>query len=184
MALHRHKMQDSGAHATLLLECFIENEGRLLASTVYARKLCEIKQFREWRKILIDKEWLIWNESQLDKGIYYPGKKLVPYINKENMARKEIATRESVENLKKELDARIDAKASKNEFEMTKNKLALTSNKLEETSNRLEETNRTVMKIAKAVRDLQEAMIPPDSVAKMLRRERAAKRIADLARAN
>jgi len=133
--------------ATLILEAFMANDGRLLASTVYARGLCEDKQFREWRKNLIEKEWLIWSESQTDKGIYFPGKKLIPYINKEKTAQKELATRESVEKVRSDLDLKIDMKADRSEVLELKERMA----KFEEIACRLEAATGdpiTVEKIA------------------------------------
>ncbi len=134
LVLARAKFQTSGVLATLLLETFIEHDGRLLASTVYARGLCDEKQFREWRKNLIDKGWLVWSESQADKGIYFPGKKLVAYINKEKIAQKEMATRESVERLRSDLDSKIEMKADRSEVLELKKRMA----KFEEIACRLE----------------------------------------------
>jgi|GEM_PF-3335533 len=134
LVFSRAKFQLSGVLATLLLEMFIEHDGRMLASTVYARGLCEEKKFREWRKNLIDKGWLIWSESQEDRGVYYPGKKLLPYINKEKISQKEIATRESIEKLRTDLDAKIDAKADRSEVQDLKARMA----KFEEIARRLE----------------------------------------------
>lgn len=132
--LARAKFQMSGVLATLLLETFIEHDGRLLASTAYARGLCEERQFREWRKNLIEKGWLVWNESQSDKGIYFPGKKLISYINKEKIAQKEIATRESVEKVRSDLNSRIDTKADRSEVLELKARMA----KFEDIARRLE----------------------------------------------
>jgi hypothetical protein len=115
LALRKMGVPFHGAVATLLLEAFLEDSGRFMASTVYARGLCEEKQFRDWRKNLVDKGWLVWNESQVDKGVYFAGKKLIPYINKEKIAQKEIATRESVERLRSDLDSKIDTKADRSE---------------------------------------------------------------------
>ena len=146
-ALERQKIDKSGATATLILEAFMACDGRLLASTVYARKLCEEKQFREWRKNLIDKGWLLWSESQTDKGIYFPGKKLIPYINKEKIAQKEIATRESVEKVKADFDSKIDTKADRSEVLELKARMA----KFEEIAQRLETATGdpiTIKKIA------------------------------------
>ncbi len=134
LALRRAKQPFFGAHATFFLEVFLENDGRILSSTVYARGLCEDGQFRDWRKSLIEKEWIIWSESQADKGIYFPGKKLIPYINKEKIFQKEIATRESVEKLRSDLDSRIDAKADRSEVMELKERMS----KFEEIARRLE----------------------------------------------
>ena len=143
----RAKIPSSGALATLLLETFVEHDGRLLSSTVYSRGICDQKQFREWRKELIDKGWLIWSESQTDKGIYFPGKKLITYINKEKITQKEIATRESVERLRSDLDSKIDTKADRSEVIELKVRMA----KFEEIARRLEAATGdpiTVEKIA------------------------------------
>jgi hypothetical protein len=168
--LARAKFRSSGALATHLLETFIEHDGRMLAAAVYARGLCEENQFREWRKDLIDKGWLIWSESQQDKGVYFPGKKLITYINKEIHSREQVATRSSVERVRSDLDAKIDTKADRADFEKTKAELA--------------ETRNTIAKIAEAVRELQEAMLPPDTPEKRRRREKAASAIANHVRAN
>jgi hypothetical protein len=123
LALRKMGVPFHGAVATLLLEAFLENDGRLLASTIYARGLCEEKQFREWRKNLIDKQWLIWCETQTDKGVYFPGKKLILYINREKLAQKEIATRESVEKVQSTLFAKIETKADRSELEDLKKRM-------------------------------------------------------------
>ena len=109
VALRRGKIEKAGATSTLLLETFLEDGGRLKASKVYSRELCEEAHFMVWRKVLIQKEWLVWSESQADKGQYHPGKKLIPYINKEKSSQKEIVTKDEVpskadfNNLKLEL---------------------------------------------------------------------------------
>jgi hypothetical protein len=183
MALQRQKMPNSGAIATFLLESFLENDGRLLASTVYARGLCDEKQFRDWRKNLIDKQWIIWCETQTDKGVYFPGKKLMPYINKEKIAQKEIATRESVEKVRSDLDSKIEKKADRSELLETKQKLDITSKELQETKSKLEDTNRVVAKIAKAVRKLQQAKVPPIDDEKLAMQEQAAQELEEHTRA-
>jgi hypothetical protein len=179
----RSKFQSSGALATLLLETFIEHDGRLVASTVYARGLCDEKQFRDWRKNLIDKQWIIWCETQTDKGVYFPGKKLMPYINKEKIAQKEIATRESVEKVRSDLDSKIEKKADSSELLETKQKLDITSKELQETKSKLEDTNRVVAKIAKAVRKLQQAKEPPITDEKIAMQEQAAHELEEHTRA-
>jgi hypothetical protein len=96
LALKKSKLPNHGTTATLLLETFLENDGRLLASKVISLGLCEEGLFREWRKNFLDREWLKWSEAQTDKGQYYPGKKLLPYINKEKLLSKEIVTKDEV----------------------------------------------------------------------------------------
>jgi dGTP triphosphohydrolase len=173
----RSKIELSGATATLILEAFLEDRGRIIASKAVARGLCKEGEFWQWRKTLIEKGWLQWSESQQDKGQYFPGKKLMPYVNKEILAQKEIATRESVDKVRAE-------KADRSELEETKKKLEATSSKLEATSSRLEATNRALAEVAEAVRELQEASIPPDTLEKKRARERAMERIAARAAAN
>ncbi len=95
-ALRRANVSNYGMCATTLLEAFLEDSGRITASKVVARKLCNEGEFSFWRKQLIDKGWLIWSETQTDKGQYFPGKKLITYVNKEKMHSKEIVTKDEV----------------------------------------------------------------------------------------
>ena len=127
VALFRQKFALSGSISTVLLETFLENDGRILASKVVARGICEEGKFREWRKELIDKEWLKWSENQDDKGQYYPGKKLLPYINKEKLSSKEIVTKDEV--LSK------NEAATKLELDDVKEKLAKTDERLSKVEN-------------------------------------------------
>ena len=116
VALRRCKIEKAGATSTLLLETFLEDGGRLKASKVYSRELCEEAHFMVWRKLLIQKEWLVWSESQADKGQYHPGKKLIPYINKEKIAQKEIVTKD-------EVPSKADFNTLKQELSDTKNRV-------------------------------------------------------------
>jgi dGTP triphosphohydrolase len=177
VSIRRGGVLSPGATATLILEAFLEDRGRIVASKAVARGLCKEGEFWQWRKTLIEKGWLQWSQTQQDKGQYFPGKKLMPYVNKEILAQKEIATRESVEQVRAE-------KADRSEFQETKKKLEATSSKLEETSSKLEATNRALAEIADSVRELQEALIPPETPAKKKARERAMDRIAARATAN
>jgi dGTP triphosphohydrolase len=177
LALLRSGIELSGATATLILEAFLEDRGRIVASKAVARGLCKEGEFWQWRKTLIEKGWLQWSQTQQDKGQYFPGKKLMTYVNKEILAQKEIATRESVDQVRAE-------KADRSEFQETKKKLDATSSKLEETSSKLEATNRALAEIADSVRELQEALIPPETPAKKKARERAMDRITARATAN
>lgn len=115
-SLRRAKIDKYGLVSTLLLEAFLENEGRVLAAQVVARGICEEGKFREWRKELIDKEWIKWSETQMDKGQYFPGKKIINYINKEKIASKEMATKDEV--------------PSKAEFNTLKQELSDTKNRV------------------------------------------------------
>ena len=117
-ALRRANVLNYGVCATTLLEAFLEDSGRITASKVVARKICNEGEFSMWRKQLIEKGWLIWNETQSDKGQYFPGKKLMSYINKEKIASKEIVTKD-------EVLPRADA-ATRVELEAVKRKLDAT----------------------------------------------------------
>lgn len=117
-AIRRSKLPSYGAISTLILEAFLEDSGRLIASKVVSRGLCQEGEFSSWRKQLIDKGWLIWSEAQSDKGQYFPGKKLMPYINKEKLASKEIVTKD-------EVLSKADA-ATRVELEVVKKKLDAT----------------------------------------------------------
>ncbi len=149
LVLKRGGVQSHGSTATLLLETFVEDSGRLTASKVVARGLCKEGEFWSWRKSMIEKGWLNWSEQQPDKGQYFPGKKLIPYINKEKLYSKEIATKDEV--------------ASRAEFQ-----------DLKERMNRIEEV----------VQELKEAVAPPDTDEKRAMRERAARKLETLAKAN
>lgn len=170
IALRKINVMKPGAVATLLLEAFLEDGGRLPASKSVARGVCKEGEFGHWRKMLVEKGWLQWSETQQDKGQYFPGKKLMPYVNKEIIAQKEIATRESVEQVRAE-------KADRSELEATRKKL-------DETSSKLEATNKALAEIAEAVRELQEASIPPDNPQKAMTREKALSKISVRATSN
>jgi hypothetical protein len=94
VSLKRAGIPNSGATATLLLECFLNNHGDLKASLVEARGLCEAGKFKIWRDELITKGWLHYSIG--DYSRHSAGQKLVKYINKEKMLSSEIATTDEV----------------------------------------------------------------------------------------
>jgi hypothetical protein len=75
--------------------------------------------------MLVEKGWLVWSETQQDKGQYFPGKKLMRYINKEKLDSKEIVTRDEV-LLKKDAATREEQAATRAELEDVKKKLDAT----------------------------------------------------------
>ena len=83
--------------------------------------------------MLIQKEWLVWSESQADKGQYHPGKKLIPYINKEKTSQKEIVTKDEV--------------PSKAEFNILKDQLSNTKIELTDTKNRVTTIEESMKKV-------------------------------------
>lgn len=115
-ALRRGGIENAGIVSTLLLECFIEDGGRIQASKVVSRGVCVEGCFSEWRDSMVKSGWLAWSYAQTDKGMYHAGKKLVPYINKEKLTVKEIVTRD-------EVISKGEA-PSMEEFEVLKNKVA------------------------------------------------------------
>jgi len=154
-AMRRSGMKSYGALSTLILEAFLEDSGRLTASKVVSRSLCNEGEFSAWRRQLIDKGWLVWSETQTDKGQYFPGKKLLQYINKEKISSKEIVTKDEV--LPK------SEAATKEEFQALKARMS---------------------RIEDVVQELKKAVEPPDTEEKRLARERATARLDQLAKAN
>jgi hypothetical protein len=155
LVLKRASVPCHGKTATLLLETFIEDSGRLTASKVVSRGLCNEGEFSAWRKQLIEKGWLIWSETQSDKGQYFPGKKLMPYVNKEKISSRELVTKDEV--LPK------SEAATKEEFQALKARMS---------------------RIEDVVQELKKAVEPPDTEEKRLARERATARLDQLAKAN
>jgi hypothetical protein len=96
LLLSRSGIEKSGAVATLLLETFVEDGGRLPASKVVARGICEEGKFVSWREGMIRSGWLVWSQTQADKGQYFVGKKLARYVNKAKEETKEFVTRDEV----------------------------------------------------------------------------------------
>jgi hypothetical protein len=118
LVLKRAGVASHGKVATLLLETFIEDSGRLTASKVVSRGVCNDGEFSLWRKQMIEKGWLIWSETQADKGQYFPGKKLMSYINKEKMISKEIVTKDEVLS-KEDAATRVELEAVKRKLDAT-----------------------------------------------------------------
>lgn len=152
LALLRSKIEHSGAASTLLLEAFIEDSGRLTASKVVSRGLCQEGEFSQWRRKMVDGGWIVWSEIQSDKGQYFPGKKLIGYINKEKVSSKEIVTKDEV----------IPKEEAATKAELQELKIRM---------NRIED----------AVAELQKTYEPPETEEKRAARERAANRLSQLA---
>jgi hypothetical protein len=107
--MRRQKVKKSGNVATLLLEVFLEGNGKLRAAQVYEKNLCEKNQFYIWRKEMCDTEWLVFELTNDGKvARYYPGRKLKKYINKEKKINYELASTkdlyESEEATRKKFD--------------------------------------------------------------------------------
>jgi hypothetical protein len=116
LALKRAKINEAGATATLLLECFIESGGELKASAVETRELCPIGKFKVWRDELIAKGWLTYSIGSYSH--HSPGPKLLKYINKEKSTTFELATTDELRAVDKKHDktkADLEARLSKAE---------------------------------------------------------------------
>lgn len=130
IALRKLKMPNSGSVARVLLECFLEDGGRLQAAKVVARGICEEGKFSLWRDELVKNNWLVWSLSQMDKGHYHSGKKLLPYVNKEKLASREIVTREDILP-KEEIATKMELQQTQNELEAVKERLSKVEDAIE-----------------------------------------------------
>jgi hypothetical protein len=177
LKLLRMKLPHPGLLSTLLLESFLE-KGGIIPSRVYYGSEHEVKgkKYQKWIDELVQAEVIepFKSADSVRKGDdwvkFKPGKIIRDYINKEKSHQYEMASMMDLH----ELDQR---KADRSELDETKAKLDATSAKLDA-------TNRALAEIADAVRELQEASIPPDTPAKRKRREEATRRIAVRAHAN
>ncbi len=160
-ALRRAKVPNYGACATLLLECFLEDAGRLQASKVIARNVCEDSCFSQWRNEMIKGGWLVWNLNQHDKGQYFSGKKLIPYLNKEKFSSKEIATKD-------------DVVATRDEVVATRDEVA-------DLRFQVNSHEKRLAKIDEAVQELRLAVEPPETEEKRKTREKVAEKLSKLA---
>lgn len=122
LALRKESVSNQGSVARILLECFLEDGGRLQASKVVARGICEDGKFSLWRDELVKNNWLVWTVSQADKGQYYAGKKLIAYINKEKIASKEIVTRDDILP-KEQIASKIELENTQRELDAVKERL-------------------------------------------------------------
>ena len=150
-------MPNYGACANLLLECFLEDGGRLQASKAVAKKVCEEGRFSVWRDEMVKSGWLLWSQTQNDKGQYFSGKKLMLYLNKEKIFSKEIATKDDVIATRDEV---ADLRAQLNSHE------------------------ERFTKIDEAVQELRRAVEPPDTDEKRKAREKIAERLINLSAIN
>jgi hypothetical protein len=173
--LTRIGMNHPASLATLLLEAFLENGGRISARCYYGT-VHEIKgkKYQTWIDE-IRSFGIIDNYKREDiskKGDdwirYQPGQIIRQYINKEKIHQDEMASMKDVY----EAEARFDEKKA------DRSELAETKKQLAETSAKLATTNKAIEEIAEAVRELQLAMLPPDDEHKKLLREKATQKIA------
>ena len=167
-------LKSDSALATLCFDTALKNNGYLPKEAYYGTQF-EIKgvTYREWIDQL-KKSGIFTSYKDEDKAVeksdwirFRPGPVTLPYINKEKAQQEEIASMRDL----REVESRLDGKKADR-------------SDLDETKARLEETTKAIARIADAVRDLQEALLPPDSEEKKRRRDRAITEIARQSKAN
>jgi len=190
VALASGKYSSPGVLARLLLEAFLYEDGDINADWFVREKTCTKGGFTKLRDRLAKDGWINFRE---DTKKYFAGVRL-----RNNLEAVKAAKAVTFADLERKADksaldlkadkSDLDLKADRNEIDKKADRSELSQkadrSELEETRARLEETNRAMAKIADAVRDLQEAMLPPDTEEKRKRRERAAREIARQSRAN
>jgi hypothetical protein len=151
--------------ARLLLEAFIFDDGNITSDWFVREKVCLKGAFTRLRERLIKEQWLHFRD---DSKRYFPGSRLKPHLD--GLKEMKLVTQAQFERLN-------DQKADRSEL------LILDEKKVDKADLevRLAETNSRINAIAVAVRELQDAMLPPDTPEKKAVRERSAKKIALLA---
>mgnify|MGYP000608828154 CR=1 FL=1 len=212
-ALSFAKYSSPGVLARLLLEAFLFEDGDIHADWFVRERACTKGSFTKLRDRLVGDSWLHFRDDtkRYFPGVRLKphleavkASKAVTFSDIERKAdRSELAELDARKADLASLDAKadrteLDKKADRSELEETKMKLEATSSKLNETSSKLNETSskldetnskleatrRTMAEIAEAVRDLQEASIPPNTPAKEERRAKATLKIAASVQAN
>ena len=100
-ALKNSNIEPNGKIATILLDCFINLDGKMRVQLFREKGLCkEGGQFYAMRKLLKSKGWLEYDNDDSGRLIgYYPGKKLIKYINREKSSQFELATKDEIDAL-------------------------------------------------------------------------------------
>lgn len=168
-ALQAAKYSSPSILARVLLEAFIFEDGNINSDWFVREKVCTKGSFTKMRDRIIKDQWLYFRE---DSKRYFPGVRLKPHLDiiKESKA----ATLSDIEAMgakkadRSDLDDLDNRKADKTELEITKLRLL--------------KTEKNIRQIAEAIRDLQEAMSPPDTAAKKKLREEKAQKIAALSK--
>jgi len=109
--------------ATILFDTFILRNAKLLLEHCREKKLCpKSGEFYAWRNELKEKEWLNFDftpEGKLKR--YYPGTKLIPFINAIKNKYYELATTEDIYKNNEELKQNM---ATKEELEKLKKRMS------------------------------------------------------------
>lgn len=118
IALRKSGVIAPGKVASLLLDSFLQNEGVITKYNVEKAGLCETEGFKTWREPLIKAGWLQYDfayAKAIKKGsIHQPGKLLIPYLNKEKMKSKELATQDDI----RRVDYKIAVNEQQNEMKL------------------------------------------------------------------
>jgi hypothetical protein len=173
-AFSKADYKSPGILARILLEAFIFED---INSEWFVReRACTKGDFTKLRDRLIKEQWIHFRE---DSKRYFPGVRLKPHLDiiKESKA----ATLADIEAMDAKKADRSDLKDI-NDQKADKSELERTKADLEITKSRLFKTERNVQQIAEAIRDLQEAMSPPDTPEKRKLREERAHKIAALSK--
>jgi hypothetical protein len=135
-ALRRSKFKRPGVLAGILLECFLEHHGELRSDSLISEGVCEKGEFTNLRKRLIQGGWVNWSEQQTYKAVYFAGKKLLKYLNREKLATQELAT----------IDDIIPKKQLQKEFERTRKRLSDVESRLSKVEDAIEMGINTYLK--------------------------------------
>ena len=75
-ALLRNKVLSPGKVSSVLLETFVEQNGKLRVSMCREKGLClKTGEFYEWRRVLKEKDWLAYEADEEGKLLrYFPGR--------------------------------------------------------------------------------------------------------------
>jgi len=134
-ALSRDGVEYSGKVATLLLDSFIEGDGKIYRADLEKRGIIKKSDlFNNWRNSIIQKHWLSF-EQEGNFSRYRAGAKLIKFVNHEKLKLKEIATTDQL--LRSELTSK-----------------GYVDSKIKELENRLDEHD-------KAIRAMIEKFDPP-----------------------
>jgi len=167
-AKRQHKVEEyktPAILARLLLEAFIYEDGNINSEWFVREKVCSAGKFTKLRSRLISDDWIYFRE---DSKRYFAGSRLKPHLDD---------LKGTIAVTQAQFDRLNELKADRSEL------LILDEKKVDraELELRLAETNSRINAIAVAVRELQDTMLPPDSLEKKSVRERSAKKIASLA---
>ncbi len=174
-AKRTHKVTEYSAPAVvarLLLEAFLYEDGNINSEWFVHEKACLSGKFTKLRDRLIADQWIHFRE---DYRRYFAGVRLQPHLD---------ILKETKTATLAQFEAFSLQKADKSEIhdlDLKKADKAELEQRLAETDSKLAETNKRIDAIAVAVRELQDAMLPPDTPNKKAARESSARKIAALA---